>query len=83
MKKIAFGTLRFDRRSIPPDLTDIRQWPGADDSALSDDWRDLLTRRIRAMTLFVDGHTPLREIVERIKSVSAPGDRQGVKSGSL
>ncbi|CAE6848752.1 hypothetical protein R69658_07054 [Paraburkholderia aspalathi] len=62
MKKIAFGMLRFDRRSIPPDLTDIGQWPGADDSALSDEERDLLTRRIRAMTLFVDGHTPLREI---------------------
>ncbi|CAE6843361.1 hypothetical protein R75461_07129 [Paraburkholderia nemoris] len=25
MKKIAFGMLRFDRRSIPPDLTDIGQ----------------------------------------------------------
>ncbi|CAE6956294.1 hypothetical protein [Paraburkholderia domus] len=62
MKKIAFGTLRFDRRSIPPDLTDLGQWPGADDSALSDEERDLLRRRIRAMTLFVDGHTPLREI---------------------
>ncbi|MFM0204944.1 hypothetical protein PQR53_34560 [Paraburkholderia fungorum] len=62
MKKIAFGTLRFDRRSIPQGLTDIGQWPAADDSALSDEGRDLLTRRIRAMTLFVDGHTPLREI---------------------
>lgn len=62
MKAIAFGAVRFDRRSIPPDLIDVGQWPGADDSALSDEGRDLLQRRIRAMTLFVDGHTPLRAI---------------------
>ncbi|MGB8419266.1 hypothetical protein [Paraburkholderia sp.] len=62
MKQIAFGELRFGRSSIPPDLTDIGQWPGADDSALSDEGRALLKRRIRAMTLFVDGHSPLREI---------------------
>ncbi|WP_350357378.1 hypothetical protein [Paraburkholderia fungorum] len=62
MKAIAFGAVRFDRRSIPPDLIDVGQWPGADDSALSDERRDLLQRRIRAMTLFVDGHTPLRAI---------------------
>ncbi|WP_269768286.1 hypothetical protein [Burkholderia ubonensis] len=37
MKQITFGALRFDRRSIPPDLTDIGQWPGADDSALSEE----------------------------------------------
>jgi putative transposase len=61
-KTIAFGALRFDRNSIPPDLTDIGQWLGADDSALSDKGRELLKRRTRAMTLFVDGHTPLREI---------------------
>ena len=62
MKPIAFGALRFDRHSIPSDLIDIGQWPRADDSALSDERRDLLKRRIRAMTLFVDGQTPLREI---------------------
>ncbi|WP_260436276.1 hypothetical protein [Burkholderia sp. Bp9143] len=62
MKQITFGTLRFNRRSIPPELTDIGQWPGADDSALSEDGRNLLRRRIRAMTLFVDGHSSLREI---------------------
>lgn len=62
MKQIAFGALRFDRSSIPSDLTDIGKWPAADDSALSDEGRDLLKRRIRAMTLFLDGHTPLREI---------------------
>ncbi|MFL9893991.1 MULTISPECIES: hypothetical protein [Paraburkholderia] len=62
MKQIAFGALRFDRSSLPRDLTDIGQWPAADDSALSDEGRDLLKRRIRAMTLFLDGHTPLRQI---------------------
>lgn len=62
MKSIVFGALRFDRHSIPPELADIGQWSGADDSDLSDEGRDLLTRRIRAMTLFADGHIPLREI---------------------
>jgi putative transposase len=62
VKSIAFGVSRFDRRSIPPDLADIGQWPGADDSALSDAGRELLKRRIQAMTLFADNHTPLREI---------------------
>ncbi|MGF6870673.1 hypothetical protein [Paraburkholderia sp. MM5477-R1] len=62
MKTIAFGALRFDRQSIPQALMDVGQWPPADDNALSDEGRELLQRRIRAMTLFVDGHTPLREI---------------------
>ncbi len=30
MKQIAFGGLRFDRSTIPLDLTDIGQWPAAD-----------------------------------------------------
>ncbi|WP_429522532.1 hypothetical protein [Paraburkholderia youngii] len=56
------GTLRFDRRSIPAELSDIGQWPTADDSGLDADARSLLARRIQAMTLFVDGSTSLRAI---------------------
>nr|WP_251031610.1 transposase [Paraburkholderia strydomiana] len=43
-------------------MKDVGQWPPADDNALSDEARELLLRRIQAMTLFVDGQTPLREI---------------------
>ncbi|WP_249170224.1 hypothetical protein [Burkholderia vietnamiensis] len=62
MRSIAFGTLRFDRRSIPAELVDLSQWPSADDSALDEQARGLFTRRVRAMTLFVDGSTPLQAI---------------------
>ncbi len=27
MRAIVFGTLRFDRRSIPAELADVSQWP--------------------------------------------------------
>ncbi|MGF6265330.1 putative transposase [Paraburkholderia youngii] len=62
MRAIVSGTLRFDRRSIPAELSDIGQWPTADDSGLDADARSLLARRIQAMTLFVDGSTSLRAI---------------------
>ncbi|WP_175958072.1 hypothetical protein [Burkholderia sp. BCC0405] len=62
MRAVAFGVLRFDCRSIPAELSDIQQWPHTDDSALSEPARLQLARRMQAMTLFVDGCTPLREI---------------------
>jgi prepilin-type processing-associated H-X9-DG protein len=62
MKMMAFGELRFDRKSIPAELHDVASWPGADDVALSSEARDVLQRRIQAMALFVDGHVSLREI---------------------
>ncbi|WP_208328658.1 hypothetical protein [Paraburkholderia sp. BL6665CI2N2] len=62
MKIMAFGDLRFDRQSIPEELSDIAKWPSADDSGLSSADRDLLRRRIQAITLFIDRQTSLREI---------------------
>jgi hypothetical protein len=62
MKSIAFGALRFDRHSIPPELKHVDEWPRVDDSALSESGRDIFNRRIRAMTLFLGENTPLREI---------------------
>lgn len=62
MRAIAFGALHFDRRSIPTELSDIQLWPTTDESALSEPAQAQLTRRVRAMMLFVDGRTPLREI---------------------
>ncbi len=62
MRAMVSGTLRFDRRSIPAELSDISQWPTADDSGLDGDARSLFARRIQAMTLFVDGSTSLRAI---------------------
>ncbi|OBR54062.1 hypothetical protein [Paraburkholderia tropica] len=62
MKSMTFGSLRFDRRSIPPDIADISQWPGADDSALGERAGSLFARRVHAMTLFLDAAVPLREI---------------------
>jgi hypothetical protein len=62
MRAIVFGTLRFDRRSIPAELADVSQWPCADDSALDEPARLLFARRVRAMTLFVDGTTALQAI---------------------
>jgi prepilin-type processing-associated H-X9-DG protein len=62
MKMMAYGDLRFDRASIPAELRDVANWPGADDGALSRDARNVLPGRIQAMALFVDGHTSLREI---------------------
>ncbi|KWK75703.1 hypothetical protein WM16_13445 [Burkholderia ubonensis] len=57
--------MHFDRRSIPAELGDIAQWPRADESALSEQARSQLGRRVQAMSLFVDGHTPLREIARQ------------------
>lgn len=65
MRSIAFGALHFDRRSIPADLSDIAGWPHADENALSEQAREQLEKRLRAMTLFVDGQTPLREITRQ------------------
>ncbi|MBN3808541.1 hypothetical protein G3N97_05425 [Paraburkholderia sp. Ac-20347] len=62
MRSMTFGSLRFDRRSIPPEIADISHWPGADDSALDEQARALFARRVRAMTLFLDGGMPLKEI---------------------
>ncbi|MBR8164815.1 hypothetical protein KDW98_27040 [Burkholderia vietnamiensis] len=62
MRAIVFGTLRFDRRSIPAELADVSQWPCADDSTLDEPARLLFARRVRAMTLFVDGTTALQAI---------------------
>lgn len=59
---MAFGELRFDRQSIPDELSDIASWPSADDSALPSEDRDLVGRRMQAMTLFADRQTALREI---------------------
>lgn len=59
---MTFGSLRFDRRSIPSEIGDIGQWPGADDSVLGERARALFARRVRAMTLFLDGGIPLQEI---------------------
>ncbi len=65
MRSIAFGALHFDRRSIPAELSDIQQWPNTDESALSEHARSQLARRVQAMILFVDGHTPLRDITRQ------------------
>ncbi|WP_243860181.1 MULTISPECIES: hypothetical protein [Burkholderia] len=65
MRSIAFGALHFDRRSIPAELSDIQQWPTIDESALSEQARSQLARRVTAMMLFLDGHTPLREITRQ------------------
>jgi hypothetical protein len=62
MKTMAFCGVRFDQASIPAELRDIAKWPGADDSALSRVARNLLSKRVQAMALFVDGHTSLRAI---------------------
>jgi hypothetical protein len=62
MRSIDFGTLHFDRRSIPAELADISHWPTADDSRLVEEVRSLFARRILPMTLFVDGSTSLRAI---------------------
>ncbi|WP_232442107.1 hypothetical protein [Burkholderia ubonensis] len=65
MRSIAFDALHFDRRSIPAELGDITLRPRADESALSEQARSQLGRRVQAMTLFVDGHTLLREITRQ------------------
>ncbi|MDR3099274.1 MAG: hypothetical protein LBV73_19650 [Paraburkholderia sp.] len=62
MRPIVSGALRFDRRSIPTELSDITLWPTADDSGLDGGARSLFARRVRAMALFLDGSTSLRAI---------------------
>lgn len=62
MKDCAFGSLRFDRKSIPVELGDIAHWPTVDEHALSTDNKERLERRIRAITLFVANQEPLRAI---------------------
>jgi len=62
MKTLVFGELRFDRQSIPDELCDVAGWPSTDDSALPTEDRDIVARRMQAMTLFADRQTSLREI---------------------
>jgi len=65
MRSIAFCALHFDRHSIPAELSDIQQWPTIDESALSEQARSQLARRVKAMMLYLDGRTPLREITRQ------------------
>jgi hypothetical protein len=45
---MTFGSLRFDRRSIPVALVDISQWPTADDCTLDEDARPRAVRAVGA-----------------------------------
>lgn len=54
MKQLAFGSLCFDRSSIPEELRDLSVWPTVDQTGLSSDARQLYLARESAIRSFVD-----------------------------
>lgn len=73
MSSLIFGSARFDRASIPRDVTNVEAWPTIDASALDPEGRSLFTQRCEAMRLFIDASVPLVAIATRT----------GVSRGSL
>lgn len=66
MSSIVYGSLRFDRTSIPAELRLTEVWPSADPSALNDKDRNAYDARAQAMELFVtDPPLTLTEIGKR------------------
>ncbi len=62
MKKFIFGSLAFDRSSIPDQLRDLEIWPKVDRAALPRDLREIYDRYEKAIALFVDGVLPISAI---------------------
>lgn len=54
MKTFAFGSLRFQRESIPVELRDWSVWPIVDDLSLDDEERKAYQCREKAIRYFVD-----------------------------
>lgn len=54
MKTLAFGSLSFDRLSIPEQLKDWNAWPAVDQTALPAAKKQVYTARERAIRNFVD-----------------------------
>jgi predicted DNA-binding protein YlxM (UPF0122 family) len=66
MSSILYGSLRFDRASIPAELRLTEVWPSADPSALSDKDRKTYDARVQAIELFIAEHPlSLTEICKR------------------
>ncbi len=53
MSRLIFGTLPFDRASIPAALSDLRTWPTVDTQALKAERRAVYLKRTEAVELFV------------------------------
>lgn len=63
MKSLAFGSLSFDRQSIPDDLKDWAAWPAVDHMALPESQRQVYRARELAIRKFVDSpQISIREI---------------------
>jgi hypothetical protein len=45
MKSFAFGSLNFDRQSVPDELRDMEVWPSVDEIALGEAGRDVYRRK--------------------------------------
>lgn len=54
MKTFAFGSLRFQRESIPDEIKDWSVWPMVDELSLDEDERKAYQSRERAIRCFVD-----------------------------
>lgn len=54
MKRLAFGSLSFDRSSIPDELRDLSLWPAVDPTALSAEARKGYLAREKAVRGFVE-----------------------------
>lgn len=53
MKSFAFGSLNFDRQSVPEELRDMTVWPGVDEIALGETDRDVYRRKELAIRQFL------------------------------
>ena len=63
MKTLDFGSVRFDRNSIPAELRDLSLWPTVDESALDENELECYCSRRDALVMFVsDPDVPLLQI---------------------
>lgn len=54
MTTFSFNKVRFDRASIPQQLSDLSSWPSVDVSALSESDAAVFTSRRTAIEMFID-----------------------------
>jgi hypothetical protein len=66
MTSLLCGVLQFERRSIPPELADLKTWPSVDERALKGDHGATYLKRAEAVQLFVrEPGVTLKEITDR------------------
>lgn len=70
MKSLAFGHIKFNRNSIPESLKELSEWPGVDESSLSNEDRETFKARREAIRIFIEEPSVPLASIERTTGVS-------------